>query len=205
MIRLSILVPCWNQEALVVKALDSIPRRDDIEVIARDDGSTDSTFAVLLKYQERHKDLNLTVLHEAANHGCAYNCNRLLEHCHGEYFHFLANDDYLLTDEYLRVMEHLGEADEILLNLRINDGTVFRLNMDTHRLFCAQSTRFIRTAIANGVEFPEHITGPSDWFFNEELEKRKPTKVFTGITAYHYNFPREGSLSDLIAKGIIKG
>lgn len=205
MIRLSILVPCWNQEELVIKALDSIPRREDIEVIVRDDGSTDRTFPVLVEYQQQHKDFPLTVLHEATNHGCAYNCNRLLEHCRGEYFHFLANDDYLLTDEYLRVMEHLGEADEICFNLVSNDGMVWRLTKDTHRLFCAQSTRFIRTEAAKGVEFPESVKGPSDWFFNEELEKRNPSKVFTGITAYHYNFPREGSLSDLIAKGIIKG
>ena len=38
--KLSILIPVWNQEELVIKALDSIPRRDDIEVLAYDDGST---------------------------------------------------------------------------------------------------------------------------------------------------------------------
>ena len=37
--KLSILTPVWNQEELVIKGLDSIPRRDDIEVIVRDDGS----------------------------------------------------------------------------------------------------------------------------------------------------------------------
>ena len=54
MIKLSILTPVWNQEELVIKGLDSIPRRDDIEVIVRDDGSTDNTLANLKKYKAEH-------------------------------------------------------------------------------------------------------------------------------------------------------
>ncbi len=31
--KLSILIPVWNQEKLVIRALDHLPRRDDVEII----------------------------------------------------------------------------------------------------------------------------------------------------------------------------
>ena len=37
MIKLSVCIPVWNQQELVLRALDHIPRRDDIEVLVRDD------------------------------------------------------------------------------------------------------------------------------------------------------------------------
>ena len=33
-IKLSVCIPVWNQERLVLNALDHIPRRDDVEVLA---------------------------------------------------------------------------------------------------------------------------------------------------------------------------
>jgi glycosyltransferase involved in cell wall biosynthesis len=41
--KVSVIIPVYNQEVLVLKALDSIPTRDDIEIIVIDDGSTDDT------------------------------------------------------------------------------------------------------------------------------------------------------------------
>ena len=67
--KVSILVPCFNQEVLAIKALDSIPRRDDIEVIARDDGSSDNTLPNLLRYKEEHPELNLRVEYNGKNLG----------------------------------------------------------------------------------------------------------------------------------------
>ena len=33
MIKLSVLIPVWNQEELVINAIEHLPRRDDIEVL----------------------------------------------------------------------------------------------------------------------------------------------------------------------------
>ena len=46
---LTIIIPVYNQETLVIRALESVPKRDDIEVIVIDDGSTDNTWNNLLK------------------------------------------------------------------------------------------------------------------------------------------------------------
>lgn len=39
----TIMVPVYNQEQLVIEALESIPKRSDIELIIIDDKSTDNT------------------------------------------------------------------------------------------------------------------------------------------------------------------
>ena len=39
----TVIIPVYNQEELVIKALESIPKRNDIEIIVIDDGSTDKT------------------------------------------------------------------------------------------------------------------------------------------------------------------
>lgn len=203
-VRLSILMPAWNQEQLALRALDSIPRRDDIEVLARDDGSTDRTLANLLEYRTKHADLNLRVYGNGRNYGCAHTCNLLLRDAAGEYIHYLGNDDYVITDAFQRAMEHLGEADVICFNLRINNGDVWPVNEQTKDVYVAQTVRFIRRSVTEGLVFPEEIVGASDWYFNRDLMARNPSMIYTDITAYHYNHPRRGSLCDLRARGIIE-
>ena len=48
MLKVSVLIPVWNQESLIERAVHSIPRRDDIEIVAVDDGSTDDTLQKLM-------------------------------------------------------------------------------------------------------------------------------------------------------------
>ena len=43
-IKLSVIIPAYNQEQLVLQAIDSIPERNDIEIIVIDDCSFDDTF-----------------------------------------------------------------------------------------------------------------------------------------------------------------
>jgi len=201
--KVSILSAFYNEEQYVDKLLDSVPRRADLEVIARDDASTDGTYAKLLAYKEAHPDLTLTVLHDDVNHGCFYNANRLLEAATGEYIHFLDGDDYLYTDTYSAAMDWLdGETDCVYINLRINSGVTFVLSPETRVCLCAPTTKFVRRAFADGIRFPEGERNAGDWYYNNELLARNPTCKYTNLVAYHYNHPREGSIYDLLSKGL---
>lgn len=199
--KLSILVPCFNQEVLAIKALDSIPRRDDIEVIASDDGSTDKTLYNLVVYKESHPELNLIIRANGRNGGCFYNGNRLLDLAQGEYIHTLDNDDYLYTDVYNRVIDMIDGEDCIFFNLQINNGFTFELSPDSRMSFCAPTTKFVRRAFAEGIRYPENEKNAGDWYYALELFARNPVCKYTGLTAYHYNHPREGSIYDLLNKG----
>ena len=199
---LSILSCFYNEEQYVDKLLDSVPRRPDIEVLARDDASTDGTYQKLLDYKEAHPELNLRVYHDTVNHGAFYNGNRLLELATGDYIHFLDGDDYLYTDEYNAALDWLdGVTDCVYINLQINSGMTFVLSEESRIALCAQTTKFVRREFAEGIRFKEDEKNAGDWFYNLDLLARNPTCKYTKITAYHYNHPRDGSIYDLLSKG----
>lgn len=202
--KLSVVIPVWNQEELVLRALDHIPRRDDVEVLVRDDGSTDNTYLNLIKYQMAHPDLNLKVFQNSENRGMYYTLNRLIAKANGEYFHAHNSDDYVNTKEYNRLIDRLdGSMDVLGFSLQINDGTVWPLNEETNRIHCAQAIRFIRKAFVAGITYNEQMKAASDWYYAEDIMERNPRIVYSHEVVYMYNFPREGSLVDLRAKGEI--
>lgn len=205
MIKLSILTPVWNQEELVIKGLDSIPRRDDIEVIVRDDGSTDNTLANLKKYKAEHPELKLRVYSNGKNLGVAATANRLLTAAKGEWFHFLMSDDTVLTNNYSGLIEKLYgfDGDILTMDLLVNNGDVWHLDESKDEAWCAQACRFIRRSFVDGIKYPEKVRAGEDWFFHQEIRKRNPKVEYSGVVAYRYNFPREGSLMNLRARGLI--
>lgn len=207
MVKLSVIIPVWNQEELVIKALDHLPRRDDIEVLVRDDGSTDNTLANLREYKEDNPELNLTVVANKGNKGVAWTKNRLLKAAKGEWFHVHDSDDWVYTDLYNKMitewLTNCKDADVVCMDLEINGGERYPLNENTQRVYCAQISRFIKRDFVKGMTFPENIRAGDDWYFAEELLTRNPKIVYSGVMAYHYNFPREGSLSYLQLRGLI--
>jgi len=200
---LSIIMTTYNQEVLAIRALDSIPRRDDIEVIISDDCSTDGTWANILRYCNTHPELNIRAYRNKKNLSCYINGNKALGYATGEYIHSLDNDDYLFTDEYSKAMDQFNGEDCVYIDLQINDGTILHLSEESRHLFCAPITKFVRREFAKGITFPEEIKGGADWQYNEELLARNPVSKYTGIVAYAYNYPRAGSVSDLFIKGLL--
>lgn len=203
MLKVSFLIPTYNVEQFIETGLNSIPWSENIEVIVRDDGSTDRTVQVLQKYKEDHPNYNFTFV--VANHvGAASNYNALMELATGEYIQFMDSDDYFYTDNYKKIMEQMNGEDCIYMDLVINSGDVWKQSPETRVYWCSPCAKAIRREFAKGAKFPENRIADGDWFFNQELLKRNPVSVFTGIPAYHYNFPRFGSLMNLRARGIVK-
>ncbi len=188
--RLSVIIPVYNQEELVVKAIESVPVRDDIEIIVIDDCSTDRTLAVLLDMTRE----NMTVLHNEVNKGVGYTVNRGYDVAKGEYIVLLGSDDYFLP-EILDVLEQANGQDLVYFNLRKNDGSLIELSKDNREGFCG-SVKLMRREFVGDTRNPE-IRRQEDLYFFQKLVVKNPTELYTGITAKHYNFPREGSLSQL--------
>ena len=201
--KVSFLIPTYNVEPFIQRGLDSIPWSDDIEVIARDDGSSDRTVEVLKQYKENHPGYNFKiVVVDSGTVGSNYNA--LMQLATGEYIQYMDSDDYFYTDKYRQIIAQLNGADCVYMDMVINSGDVWRLTEETRPHWCAAWTRAMRREFVRDIKFPENRIADCDWFFNQELLKRNPVSVFTGIAAYHYNFPRKGSLMDLKNKGMIK-
>ena len=198
MIKVSVIIPVFNQEELVKRAIDSIPKRDDIEIIAIDDCSTDNTFNVLMDYRDRLD--NFTLLTNKENKGVGYTVNRGYDVASGEYVVLLGSDDYF-TGGFNHVMEMLDGTDLVYFDLEINSGEVWCLTEKSKYGFCG-STKFIRREFLGSTRNPEVRVG-EDWYFYKELMTKNPTERFSNTVVKHYNFPREDSLSYKQRKGLL--
>jgi len=198
--KVSVIVPVWNQEKLVIRALDSIPKRDDIEIIIVDDASTDRTYENVLAWAAAHKDMRVRIYRNAENRGLGYTKNVGYDKSEGEYVHQLDSDDYLYTPIYSRAIDMIDGEDMVFINLVINSGAVFELNPTTKTGYCGGTTKFTRREFLGTHRCPE-VRAAEDLALNNELMAIPHTEKFTNLNAYHYNYPRAGSLYDLLVKG----
>ncbi|MDM8275821.1 glycosyltransferase [Enorma phocaeensis] len=93
---LSIVVPLYNAQSYIPKCLDILLRQgiadDQFEIIAVDDGSTDSTYELCRQLQQAHHQL--VVVHQR-NAGAGAARNRGIDLANGEFLYFFDVDDDL--------------------------------------------------------------------------------------------------------------
>jgi len=89
----SVLVPCYNVEKFIRQCMDSIVNQTltDMEIICLNDGSTDSTLAILQEYAA--KDSRVRII-DKPNSGYGDSMNRGLEAATGEYIGIVESDDW---------------------------------------------------------------------------------------------------------------
>ncbi len=89
----SVIIPCYQAEKYVRAAIDSVVSQTygNLEILAIDDGSTDSTLSVLNEYAGV-----VTILQHprSVNRGVSLSRKVGVDHARGEYIAFLDADDY---------------------------------------------------------------------------------------------------------------
>lgn len=176
-------MPIYNQQTLFKIGLDSIPARDDIEILTIDDGSTDDSLLELREYQFRTPK-NLIILRNLENAGVAYTVNKGLDYATGEYIVLLGSDgDYFVDLD--RGMAELDGTDLIYFPMRINSGAY----LDTH----TGSSKFMRREFVGGTRNPLLLNSEDNAFY-ELLMEKNPTEKTIDCMYKQYNYPREGSL-----------
>ena len=193
MIKVSIIVPAYNVENLIARALDSVPRRHDLEVLVCDDCSTDNTWAVLERYAAAHPDLNITLLRNERNRGVGYTRNVLLDNCKGLYVTGLDADDQYITDAWEDAMCRITDEDIVYIDAIANNGWYVGLNETTKYTLGALWNKFIKRSFLGDERCPE-TNWEEDKALNLALQAKPHIEKFTHILAYRYNHPREGSL-----------
>ncbi len=195
--KLTVIIPVFNQEKLVIRALNSIPEREDIEIIVIDDGSMDMTFMMVKDYIENSRK-NIVLLANEENKGVGAAVNKGYDNATGDYVVLLGSDDYFLPG-FNEALKELDGTDLIYFDLEINNGDKWHLSPSTKNYWCG-SVKFMRKDFIGDTRCPE-IRHGEDWSFYQRLLAKNPTEKYLNKAIKHYNFPRTGSLCDLKSKG----
>lgn len=121
--KLSIIVPVYNLESLISNTLDSLLSLElpfEYEIIVINDGSTDDSESIILKY----KNLSDRIYYfSIQNSGVSTARNIGLEKAVGEYITFVDGDDTVCGDYYERAICELdtGQYDFVQCNFLIRE------------------------------------------------------------------------------------
>lgn len=191
--KVSIIIPAYNQEHLILRALDSIPQREDIEIIVCDDASKDRTVPNITAWSKNHPNMKLKLFRNSVNRGVGFTRNRCIDACTGDYIYGLDSDDYLYPVEFEKVLERLNGTDLVYV-AGISDNE-FKWIPDEYNKFewGAFWLKFVRRDFIGSTRCPP-IRWAEDKAFNKMLHEKNPSIERTGIICYHYTHPKQGSL-----------
>lgn len=124
-IRYSFLIPFWNLEVWMLRRmLDSIPHRDDVEIILLDNAS-DATES---EHISTMGDANVRVISQKERKSIGYCRNALIAQAQGDWLIFADADDRFITHELEQLMDMAETEDYDLiywgLQQQFQDGTV---------------------------------------------------------------------------------
>lgn len=108
---ISFAIPCYNSEAYMEKAINSIlVGGEDVEIIVVNDGSKDGTQEIAERYQEKYPTIVKAVAKPNGGHGDAVNCG--LAHATGKYFKVVDSDDWVDEDALHKIIDVLRHMEE---------------------------------------------------------------------------------------------
>jgi len=105
MVKVSVLIPCYNHQDFVSQTINSVMNQtfDDFELIVIDDGSTDSSVAIISELQNKFKFKFIS----RSNRGLVPTVNELLSLSTGVYYAIFASDDVMLPNRLERQVAFL--------------------------------------------------------------------------------------------------
>jgi len=125
---ISVIIPMYNAGGSIIRALDSVRNqtyRGDVEIIVVNDGSTDSSLAIVNDYTTRNSGLNIKVI-DKPNGGVSAARNAGMREATGKYIALLDSDDEWLSNKLERQIEILTAHPDIDLLGATRNGEYFK-------------------------------------------------------------------------------
>lgn len=208
--RLSIIIPVYNEGPYLRRCLNSIKLTEGVEVIAVDDKSTDDSLEIL-------KDYEFKICENDENKGVSYSRNKGMYYASGEYITFLDADDALAPDaveNILKVIEGHPNENVIQLNHRRchNEGCKVERRYSARQGFHDLKNLPPKWApvwnkiykseflMYHNIKFPEGQQFDEDRFFNIRCLKYTGGVYFDERVALHKYFDNEASLCHTVDK-----
>lgn len=188
-VDLTVYVPCYNEEALIVKTLDSIREAASgysftYEVLIFDDGSKDHSAEKVRDYVQQH---GLTgqfkLISDGTNRGVGANYFRAAEMGRGTYFIVFFGDNSEPIESMKKMFDLMGHADVIIpyIDTRFREN---KFNTD-HRGFLRRATSITYASIVR------LISGQRLHYFNGFVMHRRENVLKNRVPASGLGYQSE--------------
>ncbi len=127
--KVAVLISTYNGKKYLKEQLDSILNQTypNIEIVIRDDGSTDSTLELVKEYQEKHSNIRLK---EGTNIGFIKSFFKLLEMADADYYAYCDQDDIWLENKIELAVNALNQADNTKPNMAFGNADYYDEDMN---------------------------------------------------------------------------
>ena len=216
-ISISVVITNYNYAAYLPRAVASISRDRNIELILVDDGSTDESRTVIKQIESSRPDL-ITLFKE--NGGAASARNRGADACSNDYILFLDADDELTENAiptFRKAITAVPDAAAIISgtvhvsDLRKKVVHQKALREENHQRFSdflagrfevAQGSSIFKKSVLNDIRFPEHLRRREDVPFIAKVLATRETHSIPDATVKHYSHPnsKRHEIASLVAE-----
>lgn len=136
MANISVIIPMFNAEATICRALESVKNQKyggSFEILVVNDGSTDQSAAVVEAYRAQNPQMNI-VLIQQQNQGVSAARNTAMKVATGDYLALLDADDEWLPAKTAKQMAFLENEDiDFITSLWNDERIVFPYSIDKQR------------------------------------------------------------------------
>lgn len=187
MFLISVIIPAYNSELYIQKAIDSVLEQpEDIEIIIVDDGSIDKTLSICKEMANENVNINIVQHLDKKNHGRSASRNLGIKNANGLYIAFLDADDYYLPNRFVNDIKILEGEKSI-------DGVYNAISAHFYRDFTSKEKSKLQLTTLREVIQPEKL-----------FESMGPIGHFgyfsgIGLTVKRCIFEKTGFFNELLA------
>ncbi|MFV0207698.1 glycosyltransferase family 2 protein [Empedobacter falsenii] len=200
---ISVIIPVYNTEEFVVSCIDSVLAQSytNFELIIIDDGSSDDSYEILKKYDDKRIKLI-----QQENKGVSATRNRGIDLAKGDYICFIDSDDYIDKNYLENFVKKIYNKENLLIQdiqrfgkrkaNYISDKFYLSNNMREiivfNRLFAngGPVAKFYSTEIIhkNDIRFKLETSYGEDLIFFLEYLKYVKSITYLDVSGYNYNY-----------------
>lgn len=198
MIKLSIIIPCYNAEPYIYELLDTLAPQitKEVEVILIDDGSKDPVYY----------DLEGLKIYRQKNSGVSKSRNRGLELAKGKIISFIDADDLVaknFVDYILSRYEEEWDYMDLSWKSLEDNKYMYKLSGDSDSLpNPSASTRVFRRSFIGDVRFPEKKDAAEDECFTRRLGLKFAKHICAPDYMYFYRVTTPCSTTKRYMEGL---
>ena len=209
----SVIIPVYNVENYLEETIKSvigqtIGFKKNIEIILVNDGSTDNSEKICLKYESLFKN-NIKYIKQK-NKGVSNARNNGLKHASGKYINFLDSDDKWDKNVFKKVLTLYEKNDDLNivgvriksfeassnyspLDYKFDKDKVIDINEEWDHIQLSSSSAFFRKEALKNLHFDERIKYSEDAKFILELLLDSSKLGLVSSSLYYYRNRRSGN------------